>query len=114
MTARSCIKLKTCNLLTSCTSGGESMKDMQTSKEDLIRFGKPLKELYELPGFGGLSEFKDILSPLKELDKEEGFDQLSSLKDILTPIKDVPGLDSLSGKESKDSKDNKDSKDEKK
>lgn len=85
------------------------MKDILTSKEDLIRFGKPLKELYELPGFEGLSEVKDILRPLKKLDEKEGFEQLSSLKDILTPIKDVPGLDSLSGKESKDEKDCKDS-----
>jgi hypothetical protein len=95
------------------TSGGEPMKDLTKSKEELMRASKPLKELTELTGFNNLDAFKEVLTPLKDIFKDKGIEGLGALKDIATPVKDVSGAEPINGKGGKDGKDSKDGKDDK-
>lgn len=61
------------------------MKEDLTSQEDLMRFGKPIKELLSNPGFSQLSDNKGILTPIKSLTAHDGFQCLSDFKDIFVP-----------------------------
>lgn len=54
-----------------------------TSLEDLKRFGKPMKQLFDIKGFNGPNAFTEMLSPLEALAKDQGFQNLSQSKDLL-------------------------------